>query len=51
MGFAHRVYKNYDRARAHHQQVADEVFEVTGKDPMLDVALELETHRPETNTS
>jgi len=42
MGFGHRVYKAYDpRARlvkAH----ADEVFEVTGKSPLLDIALKLE---------
>ena len=42
MGFGHRVYKAYDpRARivkAH----ADEVFEVTGKNPLLDIALKLE---------
>src|SRR6266540_369255 len=42
MGFGHRVYKNYDPRARIIKQVADEVFEVTGKDPMLDVALELE---------
>jgi citrate synthase len=42
MGFGHRVYKNYDPRARIIKQVAYEVFEVTGKDPMLDVALELE---------
>jgi citrate synthase len=42
MGFGHRVYKNYDPRARIIKQVADEVFEVTGKDPMLDIALELE---------
>jgi citrate synthase len=42
MGFGHRVYKNYDPRARIIKQVADEVFEVTGRDPLLDVALELE---------
>ena len=42
MGFGHRVYKNYDPRARIIKQVADEVFAVTGKDPMLDIALELE---------
>jgi len=42
MGFGHRVYKNYDPRARIIKHVAYEVFEVTGKDPMLDVALELE---------
>jgi citrate synthase len=42
MGFGHRVYKNYDpRARIIKQHV-DEVFEVTGKNPKLELATELE---------
>ncbi len=42
MGFGHRVYKNYDpRARIIKDHV-DEVFEVTGKNPKLDIATELE---------
>jgi len=42
MGFGHRVYKNYDpRARVIKKNV-DEVFEVTGKNPKLDIATELE---------
>jgi citrate synthase len=40
MGFGHRVYKNYDPRARIIKQVADEVFEVTGKDPLLDIALE-----------
>ena len=42
MGFGHRVYKNYDPRAQIIKQVAYEVFEITGRDPMLDVALELE---------
>jgi len=42
MGFGHRVYKNYDPRARIIKQVADEVFEVTGKNPLLDIALELE---------
>jgi citrate synthase len=42
MGFGHRVYKNYDPRARIIKQVAYEVFEVTGKDPMLEIALELE---------
>jgi citrate synthase len=42
MGFGHRVYKNYDpRARIIKKNV-DEVFEVTGKNPKLEIAVELE---------
>jgi citrate synthase len=42
MGFGHRVYKNYDpRARVIKQHV-DAVFEVTGRNPKLDIAVELE---------
>src|SRR5919197_3301135 len=42
MGFGHRVYKNYDpRARIIKEHV-DEVFEVTGKNPKLEIAVELE---------
>ena len=42
MGFGHRVYKNYDPRAKIIKQVADQVFEVTGKNPLLDIALELE---------
>ncbi|HEY8774783.1 MAG TPA: citrate synthase [Gaiellaceae bacterium] len=42
MGFGHRVYKNYDPRAKIIKKVADDVFEVTGRNPMLDIALELE---------
>jgi citrate synthase len=42
MGFGHRVYKNYDPRAKIIKQVAYEVFDVTGKSPLLDIALELE---------
>ncbi|MCO5186111.1 MAG: citrate synthase [Anaerolineae bacterium] len=42
MGFGHRVYKNYDPRARIIKNIADEVFEVTGKNPLLDIALELE---------
>ncbi|MGI8685223.1 MAG: citrate synthase [Acidimicrobiales bacterium] len=41
-GFGHRVYKSYDPRAKIIKKVADEVFEVTGKNPLLDVALKLE---------
>jgi citrate synthase len=42
MGFGHRVYKNYDPRAKIIKRIADEVFEVTGRNPLLDIALELE---------
>ena len=42
MGFGHRVYKNYDPRAAIIKKSADDVFEVTGTNPLLDIALELE---------
>jgi citrate synthase len=42
MGFGHRVYKNYDPRAKIIKQIADEVFEVTGHNELLDIALELE---------
>jgi citrate synthase len=42
MGFGHRVYKNYDPRAKIIKKLADEVFEVTGRNPKLDIALELE---------
>jgi citrate synthase len=42
MGFGHRVYKNYDPRARIIKRVADEVFGVTGRNPLLDIALELE---------
>ena len=41
-GFGHRVYKNYDPRARIIKQTADEVFAVTGKNPLLDIALKLE---------
>ncbi|GBD32613.1 MAG: citrate synthase [Gemmatimonadales bacterium] len=42
MGFGHRVYKNYDPRASIIKRIADEVFEVTGKNPLIDIAVELE---------
>jgi citrate synthase len=42
MGFGHRVYKNYDPRAKIIKQIAHQVFEVTGKNPLIDIALELE---------
>jgi citrate synthase len=42
MGFGHRVYKNYDPRAKIIKRVADEVFDVTGKNPLIDIAVELE---------
>ena len=42
MGFGHRVYKSYDPRAKIIKKAADEVFEVTGRNPLIDVALELE---------
>jgi citrate synthase len=42
MGFGHRVYKNFDPRARIIKEVADQVFEVTGRNPLLDIALELE---------
>jgi citrate synthase len=42
MGFGHRVYKNYDPRATIIKETADAVFEVTGRNPLLDVALTLE---------
>jgi citrate synthase len=41
-GFGHRVYKNYDPRARIIKQIADDVFDVTGKNPLLDIALKLE---------
>jgi len=41
-GFGHRVYKNYDPRATIIKKTADEVFSVTGKNPLLDIALKLE---------
>ena len=42
MGFGHRVYKSYDPRAKIIKRTADEVFEVTGKNPLLEIAQELE---------
>ncbi|MCK9410186.1 MAG: citrate (Si)-synthase, partial [Bacteroidetes bacterium] len=42
MGFGHRVYKNYDPRAKVIKKLADEIFKVTGVDPKLEIALELE---------
>ena len=42
IGFGHRVYRNYDPRATLIKEVADQVFEVTGRNPLLDIALELE---------
>ena len=42
MGFGHRVYKNFDPRATIIKRTAYEVFEVTGKNPLLDIALKLE---------
>jgi citrate synthase len=42
MGFGHRVYKSYDPRAKVIKKIADLVFAVTGKDPLLEIALELE---------
>jgi citrate synthase len=41
-GFGHRIYKNYDPRAKVIKRIADEVFEITGKDPLIDIAVELE---------
>jgi len=42
MGFGHRVYKNYDPRASIIKRLADQVFAITGRNPKLDIALELE---------
>jgi len=42
MGFGHRIYKNYDPRARIIKKMADEVFEVMGRNPLLDIALEVE---------
>jgi citrate synthase len=42
MGFGHRVYKNFDPRAQIIKKVADDVFKISGRNPLLDVALELE---------
>lgn len=42
MGFGHRVYKNYDPRARIVKKVSEEVFSVCGKEPLIDIAIELE---------
>jgi citrate synthase len=42
MGFGHRVYRNFDPRGKVIKRLADQVFEVTGRNPLLDIAMELE---------
>jgi citrate synthase len=42
MGFGHRIYKNYDPRAQIIKRIAEEVFEVTGKNPLIEIAVELE---------
>ena len=42
MGFGHRIYKNYDPRAKIIKETADKVFEVTGRNPLLEIAIELE---------
>lgn len=42
MGFGHRVYKNYDPRAAIVKKLAEDVFEITGREDLIDVAMELE---------
>ena len=42
MGFGHRVYKNYDPRARIIKWTAEQVFQITGRNPKLDIALELE---------
>jgi len=42
MGFGHRVYKNYDPRARIIKEIAEEVFEILGKEPLIEVAVALE---------
>jgi citrate synthase len=42
MGFGHRIYKSYDPRARIIKRIADEVFDLTGKNPLVDIAIELE---------
>ena len=42
MGFGHRIYKNYDPRARIIKKIADQVFEAMGRNPLLDIALEVE---------
>lgn len=47
MGFGHRVFKNYDPRAKVIKRTAERVFEVTGRNPKIEIALELERIGPE----
>merc|ERR1740124_1891374 len=42
MGFGHRVYKNFDPRATIVRKIADDVFSIVGREPMIDIAMELE---------
>jgi citrate synthase len=42
MGFGHRIYKNYDPRAKIVKRIADEVFDIVGKEPLVDIAVKLE---------
>lgn len=42
MGFGHRVYKNYDPRAKIVKRISEEVFELVGKEPLIEIAMELE---------
>jgi citrate synthase len=42
MGFGHRVYKSYDPRAKIVKRISDEVFEIVGKEPLVEIAMELE---------
>ena len=42
MGFGHRVYKNFDPRAKLVREVAEEVFQITGRENLIDIAIELE---------
>lgn len=44
MGFGHRIYKNYDPRAKIIKKIAYEVFDILGKEPLIEVAIALEQH-------
>ena len=42
MGFGHRVYKNFDPRATIVRKIADDVFSIVGREPLIDIAMELE---------
>lgn len=41
-GFGHRIYKNYDPRAKIVRKIAEDVFEIVGKEPLIEIAIELE---------